>query len=250
MKPLILHPLGRAEPNDLQGWLEHGGGLGLQMAWQLSPAELRARLSHLRRRDGLGLLETTPIPEAVVRIDLSNPVQRALAEEMPAYIIEGALIWARACESAHVLVRMAGDTAVQDLWREVLAAFRALAVVGETSWTGVDLTLAEGPDGEQAENEAQAPDARTVRIMPLVLWEHVDPPVTLIQTAGKFGSNGFYEIPLGLTIREFAFQWAGGVPLDGTLVLGGRMLTKSEWQLPLTYEEWGADLGWGLLECM
>ena len=34
-------PIGRAEPDDVQGWLEQGGGMGLQRAWQMSPNTLR-----------------------------------------------------------------------------------------------------------------------------------------------------------------------------------------------------------------
>ncbi len=52
----LLDPLGRAEPDDVQGWLEHGGALALQQALRLAPAALRRALAGVARRDGAGRL--------------------------------------------------------------------------------------------------------------------------------------------------------------------------------------------------
>lgn len=247
MKPLILEPLGRTEPNDIQGWFEQGGALGLQMAWQLSATELRARLSHVRRRDGRGLLETTPVPRAIITIDPQNPVQRFITSELPAFVLEGALIWARACEEETVKLRLGADGPLLSLMKEVVAQFKKLGIAGRRSWSGVQVRLLS--TDARPLREQQVPDARTARILPLVLREHADPTVTLIKTTGRFGQCGVFEIPFGITVREFAFGWAGGIPSEGTMTLGGRTLARSEWDLPLTYDVWGESLGWGVLDC-
>jgi hypothetical protein len=248
MRQVILAPIGRAEPDDVQGWLEQGGGLGLQLAWQMPPATLRTYLSRIQRRDGLGMVNATP-QTATVSVHLPNPTQRVIAAEMPTFIIEGALLWARACEQTAITIQMGRDTEMWALWREVIAELTRIGIVGRDGWTGTEIHLAPPPKTIPNHPNSVAPDALTTRLFPFVLWEHADPPVTLLHTAGRFGTPSLYEIPLGLTIREFVFNWAGGIPADGTLSLGERSLERKEWNLPLTYEQWGVELGAGVLEC-
>lgn len=244
MRQVILAPIGRAEPDDVQGWLEQGGGMGLQVAWQMPPSTLRLYLSRIQRRDGLGMVNPTPRQSAVVTVSLSNLTHQFLAAEMPAFIIEGALIWARACEQSSVTIQMGRDTELWGLWQEVWAEMARVGVIGRDGWTGMELHLTT--DHHHTDTP---PDALTTRLFPLVLWEHHDPPVTLLQSTGSFGTNTLYEIPLGLTVRDFAFNWVGGIPSNGQLSLGGRILERQEWNLPLTYEQWGVNLGAGVLVC-
>lgn len=250
MRQLILAPIGRAEPDDVQGWLEHGGGMGLQMAWRLPPISLRTSLSRIQRRDGLGMVQRVPQSPAALTVQLSNPAQRFIAAELPAFIIEGALIWARACEQASVTIHMGRDGDLWRLWREILAEIERIGITGRGGWTGTKIHLAPPAETIAQQKHPLALDALTARLLPLVLWEQQEPPVTLLYSAGAFGVNRLYEIPLGLTIREFAFNWAGGIPADGRLSLGGRILNRNEWNLPLTYEEWGIHLGAGVLEAI
>jgi len=250
MKQVILAPIGRAEPDDVQGWMEQGGGLGLQRAWHLPHATVRTYLSRIQRRDGLGMVQSTPHHPADIAVQLPNPPQRFLAAEMPTFIIEGALIWARACEQDTITIFMGRDAELWTLWREVIAELTRIGIVGREGWTGTEIHLAPPTDTIANPNHPLAPDALTARLFPFVLWEHADPPATLLQTAGRFGTNTLYEIPLGLTVREFVFNWTGGIPADGQLSLGGRILERKDWNLPLTYDQWGVNLGSGVLECL
>jgi hypothetical protein len=247
MKQVILAPVGRAEPHDVQGWLEQGGGMGLQIAWQMPPAQLRTRLTQIQRRDGLGMVKTTVAPAAVT-VQLPNPVHRFLATEMPAFVIEGALIWARACEQNRVTIHIGQNAEIGALWREVLSEMMSLGITGHRGWTATEIDLALPAETIANQKQPLAPDALTARLLPIVLWERADPPVTLLHTTGIFSPNTLFEIPLGLSLREFAFQWAGGIPADARLSLGGRLLRRNQWDLPLTYEQWKTALGSGVLE--
>lgn len=245
MKPWILAPLGRAEPDDIQGWLEHGGGLGLQVAWLLSPDALRTRLHGMERRDGRGTVAAVATSPAVITVDMTNPSHALLASELPAFILEGALVWARACEQSVVTVVMERDAVVWHLWQEVLAHLTRWGVIGQKGWTQTEIHLM--PSDPAA--TANTLDALTARLLPAMLWERRDVPVTLLKTAGRFARHTIHEIPLGLSIRDFVFQWAGGIPTDGVLMLGATQLEKRDWNLPLTYAQWGDDLGTGVLTC-
>ncbi len=246
MRQVILSPVGRAEPDDVHGWLEQGGGLGLQMAWHMSPAALRLNLSRIQRRDGVGKVIPDVRTPAKIAVQLSNPVQRYLAAEMPALILEGALIWARACEQTSVTILIGQDSGIRKLWQEVASQLVRIGVIGRNGWTktGIEFLPESGVDIHSS------PDALTTRLFPFVLWEHADPPVTLLYAAGNFGNTAVYEIPLGLTVRDFVFNWAGGIPADGRLSLGGRLLQRTEWNLPFSYEPFGVNPGIGVLVCL
>lgn len=246
MKQVILAPVGRIEPDDVQGWLEQGGGMGLQRAWNLDPAVLRIQLGKIQRRDGQGMVKVMPRTSTTIEVNPASPIHRFIATEMPAFLIEGALIWARACEQAGVGIALGSDSAIRTLWQEVLAEMARIGITGRTGWTQTDIHLIEQDVSDSAHF---ALDPLTTRVFPIVLWEGVDPPVTLLHTTGQFTHQTIYEIPPGLSLREFVFNWAGGIPLNGKLVLGGRLLERHEWNLPLTYEQWGIHLGAGVLEC-
>jgi hypothetical protein len=249
MRQVILAPVGRTEPDDVQGWLEQSGGMGLQIAWQMPPAQLRTRLIQIQRRDGRGTVTIKAGTAALVSQSLTHPVQRFIGSEMPAFIIEGALILARATEQHHVTIEIGAERAILRVWQEVLAELERLGIIGQSGWTQTDIHLVATDSGKPIDF-ALSLDVLTARLFPIVLWEQSDPPVTLLYTAGRFPRHMLYEIPFGLTIREFVFNWAGGIPLDSKLSLGGRVLEQHEWNLPLTYEQWGASLGSGVLESL
>jgi hypothetical protein len=249
MKQVILAPVGRAEPDDVQGWLEQGGGMGLQIAWQMPPAMLRTHLNRIQRRDGHGTVTIKAGTTALVTLSVTHPVQRFIGMEMPIFIIEGALILARATEQHQVMIEIGAERAIQRVWQEVLAKLERLGIIGQSGWTQTEIHLVATDSGNPGESSLSL-DALTARLFPIVLWERADPPVTLLYTAGRFPHHTLYEVPLGLTVREFVFNWAGGIPLDSRLSLGGRVLEQHEWNLPLTYEQWGEALGAGDIECL
>ena len=228
MKLQLLAPLGRTEPDDIKGWFTQGGFVGLQAAWALPVAELRRRLAPIQRRYGSGTIGTITDQPAV--IDVSVPAAaRLLVEEIPAYIIESALLWARVCGQSEVTICVADDAIEHlHLLQDVTQRMTRVGVVGEGGLTNTTLAVvARAAD-------TNALDAVTGRLLPIVLWEGVEPPVTLVSVEGSVASPGVYEIPIGTTLRDLLFTWAGGLTQNATVSLAGRPLDKSEWNIVLT----------------
>ncbi len=240
MKLHLLAPVGRAEPDDVKAWFSHGGFVGVQAAWALPIAEVRRRLAPVQRRYGAGTIgEITDQP---VSVEIAVPAAaRMLAEETPAYMIEAALVWARACGQSNVTLCVAArDGEILHLLQEVGRRMTQYGIVGADGFTRTEVAIVAAQ-----EPNPHALDAVTARLLPIVLWEGAEPPVTLVMVEGNIASPGVYEIPIGTPLRDLLFNWAGGLKGSPTVSLGGRMLDKAEWAIPLT----PATLGNGRILC-
>lgn len=240
MHRYLLAPLGRAEPGDVRGWMEHGGTLALQRALAMEPAALRGALNGLARRDGQGRLALQAGQPARVGVAIgpAPDVGRLVVEETPAWLLGGALLLALACEQKVVTLHLSGAVrAHRALLEETRAAMEQVGVVGLAGWAGgVQMEWSNEPTRD-------ALDAVTTLLLPVALWEHHDPGTTLLSVSGAVGSLGVYEVPLGLPLQTLLYSWAGGVASGATLYLGEQRLEPSDLSRPLTFEVFGTALG-------
>jgi hypothetical protein len=240
----LLAALGRAEPGEVQGWMETGGILALQRALAMDPAALRAALDGIARRDGRGLLSLQAGQPAHLNLTIGpapDPT-RLIVEELPVWLLGAALLLALACEQRVVTIHL--TKAGRDhraLLDESRAAMQQLGIVGAGGWAG-GIRIEWSPDFLD-----NGLDAVTALLLPVILWQHRDPGTTLLAASGAVGSPGVYEIPFGLPLRTFLYTWAGGVPPNVTLHLGERRLELSDLSKPLAFEHFGPALGSGRL---
>jgi hypothetical protein len=241
----LLAQLGRAEPGDVRGWMEHGGIGPLQRALAMEPAALREALNGIARRDGLGPLALRAGQAAQVRLAIgpAPDVGRLIVEELPAWLLGGALLLlALACEQRVVTLHLSGaEREHRVLLEETFAAMEQVGVTGASGWAGgIRMEWADAPLDE-------ALDTVTTLLLAVALWEHGDPGTTLLAVSGTVASAGVYEIPLGLPLRTFLYNWAGGVSAGATLFLGERQLEAGDLSRPLTFEAFGTAMGSGRL---
>jgi hypothetical protein len=140
--PFLLPLLGLAEPDDVQGWMEHGGLATIQAALSLSAPALRARLSA-----SMGVTLHAG-QRAEIVIESADAAQRLVVEEFPAWLIAGAVTLALAGEQRQATLHLPGRASALHfaLLRDVLTEMARLGLVGEQGWTGgVDVIISPSP---------------------------------------------------------------------------------------------------------
>ncbi|MBA3534236.1 MAG: hypothetical protein H0T73_20135 [Ardenticatenales bacterium] len=246
MERFFLAPLGRAEPDDMQGWMEQGGCLALQRALAMDGAALREALNGAKRRDGQGILSLEAGQPACVVLPLgpmAHPA-RLLVEELPAWLLEGAILLARACEQHRAILYLEqAQLSHRRLLEQVITSLTTLGVLGEAGWGG-GVTV----ESRQSSPPLEVLDAVTTQLLPLLLWRRRDPGTTLLAVRGAVTAPAIYEIPLGLSTRQLVYQWAGGVTTTHPLfTLGEQRVEGKELSIPLHFDHFGTALGSGHL---
>jgi hypothetical protein len=236
--------LGAFEPDDVQGWLEHGGGLALQLALRMTALARRGRLNGIAQRDGRGPLAIREgqAAKVMLRYGAGCRVDSFVVEELPAYLLEGALLLALAAsqESVTLLVRGAPMAHIR-LLGELLERMERYGITGEGGWSGVPaITLDNAGDDAGADD---ALDAVTTLLLPVSLWHGQEPPTTLLGIEGAVQWPGVYEVILGRTVGEAITEALGSYPLPSRVRLGDCTLWPEQLSVPLTFESFDRELG-------
>lgn len=237
-EPTLLAPIGRAEPDDVQGWLEQGGLLALQQALVVPPPLLRQRLTGVERRDGTGRLTPRIGQPIQLTIGESGSPARFLIEEIPVWVIGGALVLALACETPTLTLPLPPDGAVRSLLQAVVQQMEQVALIGTGGWLrGIQVVLGVGPE------PGEALDPVTAHLLTSVISQGSEPGSTLL-----FINHAPlpYEVPLGQSLVAL-LDLLNLLTTPTHLVLGEQPLTVADWQKPLTFDHFGRALGSGRL---
>lgn len=238
--PTLLAPVGRAEPDDAQGWIEQGGLLALQAALALDPASLRQRLAGVERRDGAGKLNPRAGQPVHLTLGEGGSPARFLLDEIPAWVIGGGLLLALACEQPILTLHLPPDAArARHLLQEIVQGMERIHLVGADGWVrGAHLFLKTEPAPKEAL------DPVTAHLLTSVIAHGRDPGTTLLTLTHH--SPVPYEVSLGPSVTTLLASLGFPTPPD-SLILGEQRLDATHWHLPLTFAHFGRALGSGRL---
>ncbi len=265
--PLISRLFGVKDSRKIDVYLQHGGYQALEKALkEMTPASIidEVKKSNLRGRGGAGfptgmkwsfVPKDNPKPKYVIcNADESEPgtcKDRPLMEMDPHQLIEGMVIAGRAIGANRGFIYI-----------------RGLIHTGAGAYEcGEESALMESLEGKRGYPRIKPPfpavvglygcptiinNVETLSAVPAIIREGGEAYANrgtpknggtrLLCVAGHINKPGIYEIPLGMNMKKFIYEMAGGIPNGKKLkavIPGGSscpLMTADEIDLPMDYD--------------